>query len=324
MKKLLTISLVLLLVLGMMPGVAMAADTLKISNAEEFRYPTDTSVKTAFTIENTNKYDVDVTIEVFDQTSRSTIRSMTYTILQGDAPLQVPAEIFHYMEKNGDFRLYRYKITTTGGFSRFVYIVQKLTITKDANGAMYYYYDQYRNGYFYNNTVSSFGPHFRDVTPELTKLWYMFTPIDLSIQGRQTFVLVASNMYEIGEAYVDVNGDSVLVSYHMYHDNKNYYNTEKISEFLTFYNSYADVSIVEPEDMKQPSRFAFNQPISILNHLGGDTNVLMFIRNRITYFAYPTPNSEYIRFWENKPEYKDRRENMLRFMDPIMVVENNK
>ena len=66
--------------------------------------------------------------------------------------------------------------------------------------------------------------------------------------------------------------------------------------------------------------YAFNQPISILNHFGGDTNVLMFVRNRITYYRFPSPKTEYIRFWENKPEYKTMREHMLTFMDPIMTV----
>ncbi len=131
-------------------------------------------------------------------------------------------------------------------------------------------------------------------------------------------------MFEVGEAYVDVNQDTVTVSYSMYDQGKPDFSTELISEFVTFYNSYADVGIVEPEKMPQPSNFAFNQPFSIQNHLGGDTNVLMFIRNRITYFRFPTPRTEYVRFWENKPEYLARREGMLSMMDPIMAVETSK
>jgi hypothetical protein len=124
--------------------------------------------------------------------------------------------------------------------------------------------------------------------------------------------------------YVDVNQDTVIVSYILFDEGMSGFTTERISEFITFYNSYADVGIVEPEDMPEPSIYAFNQPISILNHFGGDTNVLMFIRNRITYFRFPTPRTEYTRFWENKDEYKSRRENMLLFMDPIMTVETGK
>lgn len=325
MKKLLSLSLILGLMLSLLPGVVLAADTLKISKAEEFRFPQDKSPQTAFTIENTNDYDVQVNIKVFDQLERKTVQSMTYTILKGDAPLQVPAEIYRTLTKNREVRTYSYKITTPGGFCQYVYIAQKLTIEKDSNNKEIHHYDQLRNTRFPNNTVSSFGPHFRDVTPELTDLWYMFTPIDLSIQGRQTFELVASNTYQVGEVYVDVYQDTVVVSYKMFYDTHGYYSTERLSDYLNFYNSYADVGIVEPEDMPQPNTmFAFDQPFSILNHLGGDTNVLMFVRNRISYFRFPSPKAEYKRFWENTPQNKDRREAMLQLMDPLMTVEENK
>ena len=72
--------------------------------------------------------------------------------------------------------------------------------------------------------------------------------------------------------------------------------------------------------MPNPSNFAFGQPISILNHLDGDTHVLMFIRNRITYYRFPAPKDEYICFRKSKPEYKTRLEAMLRMMDPIAPV----
>ena len=47
--------------------------------------------------------------------------------------------------------------------------------------------------WYSNNTACSFGPAFRDVRPGMTDKWYLFTPINLSIQGRQTFDYVASN-----------------------------------------------------------------------------------------------------------------------------------
>ena len=325
MKKLLSLSLVLGLLISALPGAVLAADTLKVSRAEEFRFPQDNAPQTAFTVENTNDYDVQVKIEVFDQLERITVQSMTYTILKGDAPLPVPAQIYQTMTKNGEVRTYRYKITTPGGFVKYIHVAQKLTIEKDSNNVEIFHYDQLRNTYYPNNTVSSFGPHFRDVTPELTDLWYMFTPIDLSIQGRQTFELVASNIYQVGEVYVDVYQDTVVVSYKMFYDHHGYYSTERLSDYLNFYNSYADVGIVEPEDMPQPNTmFAFDQPFSILNHLGGDTNVLMFVRNRISYYRFPSPKAEYKRFWENTPQNKERRELMLQFMDPIMTVEQSK
>ena len=324
MKRLIPMFLIMLLAMAMLPGVALAADTLKIESVKEFRFPDSGSSVAAFTLENTNEYDIQVTIDVYDQESRQNIQTMTYTLLKGDAPLPVMANVYQFLTRNGEIRTYRYTVKTSGGLTERLYYAQKLTIVKDNLGNEIHVYDQIRNSYLPRNTVSSFGPHFRDVTPELTDLWYMFTPIDVSIQGRQTFVLVASNMYEIGEVYVNVNQDTVIVSYILFDEGMNGFTTERLSEFITFYNSYADVSIVEPEDMPEPSIYAFNQPISILNHFGGDTNVLMFIRNRITYFQFPTPRTEYTRFWENKDEYKSRRENMLMFMDPIMTVESGK
>ena len=89
-------------------------------------------------------------------------------------------------------------------------------------------------------------------------------------------------------------------------------------EYLNFFNSYNDITAVEPEDIGMATRFAFNRPFSIMNDLGGDTNVLMFVRNRMSYYPFPSPKSELIRFWENKAEYKALREGMLYMMDPIM------
>ena len=44
--------------------------------------------------------------------------------------------------------------------------------------------------------------------------------LNLSVQGRQTYELVGSNMYVIGEVYVDVYGDTLTVTYHNYYDGK--------------------------------------------------------------------------------------------------------
>ena len=324
MKRLLSLMIALAAVFTLLPNAALAADTLKVEPVKEFRFADPGAQAAVFTIENTNDYDVNVTVEVYDQDTRQNVQTMTFPLLKGDAPRPVMAYVYKNLAKNGEVNGYRYTIKTDGGLSKRLYYAQKLTITKDAANNEIHTYDQITNTHYPRNTVSSFGPHFRDVTPELTDKWYMFTPIDLSIQGRQTFVLAASNIYEIGNVHVDVNGDTFSVSYEMFRDGQRGYTTELLSEFITFYNSYADVGIVEPEEMPQPSIFAFNQPFSILNHLSSDTNVLMFIRNRISYYRFPTPKSEYSRFWENKPDYMAQREQMLMMMDPIMTVVEGK
>ena len=320
LKKASVLVLAVILALGMLPSAAYAKDSLNITPVKEFRLP-ESGTAEVFTIENTSPYDVNVTVDVYDQALRQTVQSAQYTLLQGDAPLSVQAYVYKPLSYDGQINTYRYTIRTSGGYTKHLFYGQKLSITTDGSGNPIYVYDQMDNSFYPRNTVSSFGPHYRDVTPGLTKLWYMFTPIDLSIQGRQSFPLVASNMFEVGQVHVDVNMDTVVVSYEMYFEGKEGYTTERLSDFLMFYNAYTDISIVEPEEMRSPSPYAFGQPISILNHLGGDTNVIMFVRNRITYFEFPTPTDGYTRFWRNLPDYKARREAMLQMMDPIAPAE---
>ena len=309
--------------LSFVPGGALAAEALEIKEEREFTFKTPDSEATVFTLKNNRDTDVEATVEVYDQAARKVVQTMTLTLMAGDTPTPVPARVYNKMVYDDEITTYRYTIKAPGVTER-LYYGQKLNITKNSAGETINTYKQVYNSYYPNNTVSSFGPHFRDVTPDLTDLWYMFTPIDLSLQGRQTFVLAASNMYEVGWVHVDVQGDGVIVTYEMMHEDEPGFTTETLSEFLTFYNEYADVGIAEPEDMPGPSAFAFGRPFSISYDLGGDTNVLMFVRNRITYFQFPAPKSEYIRFWENKDEYETRREGMLNMMDPITGVQNEK
>jgi hypothetical protein len=321
LKRLAALMLSALMIMTLLPHLAFAKDTLDVTPVKEFRFSSPTSLEDVFTVQNTSGRDVIVTVVVQDQATQQTVQTMNFPLLMGSAPVAVQAYVYRPLSHHEEINTYRYTITTDGGYSRRLYYGQKLTITTDANGNPIHIYDQMDNSYYPRNTVSSMGPHFREVTPNLTKLWYMFTPIDLSIQGRQSFPLVASNIFEVGQVHVDVNMDTVVVTYEMCFEDKPNYTTERLSDFLTFYNAYTDISIVEPEEMPGPSHYAFGQPFSILNHLGGDTNVIMFVRNRITYYEFPAPKSAYIRYWRNKPEYKSRIEGMLQMMDPIMTVD---
>ncbi len=316
MKRMLSLALVLVMVLLMLPSLALAANTIKIINEKEFRFKNLHDEETVFSIKNIAKKDLDITVTVRDEDTRKTVQTMNFIIPKGET-MPVKAYVYKMLGKEGEVNVYRYTIKVKGNETKTYYYAQKLTIIKGKDGKMVQSYKQIHSPHYYDNTASSFGPHFRDVTPNLTDKWYMFTPINLSIQGRQTFPLVASNIYQVGEVHVDVNGDSVYVSYTMFYQNKKHYNTEIRSEYLNFYNSYNDVTVVEPEDMGMASKYAFNRPFSIQNDLGGDTNVLMFVRNRLSYYPFPSPKSELRRFWENQDEHKARREAMLNMMDPI-------
>ena len=167
---------------------------------------------------------------------------------------------------------------------------------------------------WYNkNTACSFGPAFRDVRPSLTDKWYTFTPVDLTVQGRQTFEYVASNKYVIGEVYVDTAGDSVKVTYHNFYEDLEC-NTKTLTEFLTFFHDLKSVKNVEPETMQELG-YRFGDTISIEKDLEGDTNVLLYIRNQVTYCDYVTPTHKLTRFWPNIPERKALREQMQAMMD---------
>ena len=167
--------------------------------------------------------------------------------------------------------------------------------------------------WYSNNTACSFGPQFRVLRPELTDKWYMFTPIDLTRQGRQIFEYVASNLYVIGKVLVDVDGDQVTVNYFNYYVSSGG-NTETTQEFFTFLPDLSGVSNVDPETMPHPG-FAFGQPLSIEKDLQGDTNVLLFIRNKVTYCDYVTHSVKLTRFWINHPDRVALRNEMMALMD---------
>ncbi len=170
-----------------------------------------------------------------------------------------------------------------------------------------------RNTWYSNNTACSFGPAFRDARPDMTNLWYTFTPVDLTIQGRQTFEYIASNMYVIGEVYVDVRGDSVTVTYHNFFQAQGG-NTQTLTEFFTFFHDLNSVGEVEPERMTDRG-FVFGRPVSIERDLQGDTNVLLFVRNRVTYSVYVNSTHKLERYWPNLPERAALRGKMLNLMD---------
>jgi hypothetical protein len=130
-------------------------------------------------------------------------------------------------------------------------------------------------------------------------------------------------MYVIGEVYVDVSGDTVLITYHNYYDGKGG-NTEQKQEYLNIFGSYQDVVI--PNDVSLKSyidpftKFRFGVPFSIQFDLNGDTNVLMSVRNVVSYWKFPKPvNTEFRRFWENSPANAALRNSMLLLMDPIVM-----
>ena len=171
-----------------------------------------------------------------------------------------------------------------------------------------------------NNTVCTFGLHLRDIAPELTDKWYTVTPIDLSKNGTQSFELVGGNMWIIGQVNVTVDGDSVLVDQDIILEGIG--RTKIQSEYLNIFN---DLNSIKPEvlegDGLDGMGYRFGEPISIEKDLGGDTNVLLYVRNVATFHTHVSPGRVLVRMGENLPDRIKRRNAMIEMMDPMMNEE---
>lgn len=131
--------------------------------------------------------------------------------------------------------------------------------------------------YYTNNTVCSAGQYFREMENPLTDKWYMYTPIDLSTDGKQTLDLITGNRKVIGKATITVEGDNVTVSY-AYKKNRG---ITDVAQFFTIFPDYESITTVNPPDIQ--TSFQFDKPFSIKDDLNGDTDVLLFICNTVTY-----------------------------------------
>ena len=131
-----------------------------------------------------------------------------------------------------------------------------------------------------NNTACSLGLRFRDEAPDLTDKWYMYTPVDLTQDGVQTFPLIASNVHIIGTVSVMVEDGKATVAYKL--------DTKKIKvkeEFLTFLPDLASLGTVEPGEMEDLG-FKLNKPFPVNEKLQNAGSSLMFLRLVIDYDIY--------------------------------------
>lgn len=167
-----------------------------------------------------------------------------------------------------------------------------------------------------NNTVCTFGIHLRDIMPKLTDKWYTVTPIDLSKNGTQSFELIASNMWIIGQVNVTVDGDSVLIDRDIILEGIG--RTKILSEYL---NIFPDLNSITPEALEDDGLYgkgySFGEPISIEKDLGGDTNVLLYVRNVATFHPRVSDTRFLERMWENLPHRINQRNAMNEMMDPL-------
>ena len=131
------------------------------------------------------------------------------------------------------------------------------------------------NVYLHMNVCSE-GIRFRDLDEDLSKEWFMFTPVDLSVDGEYTFNLIAGNTHVIGTVTMTVFEGAVTITYELV----NPHFIQLVEEFMTILPSLEAVEVVDVEEM---TNYPFGEPISIQEDLGGDTKVLLFIRNKVIY-----------------------------------------
>ncbi len=126
----------------------------------------------------------------------------------------------------------------------------------------------------YQQAVCSLGIRYRDIRPEWTQRWYMFTPLDLSLEGEFTYDLIASNIHRVGTVTVTVTQGKAVISYSM--------NRSVEIESMGF-TLFHDLKSVEDPEHFDLSLFSFDQEISIEDDLSGDERVLLQIMGSINY-----------------------------------------
>lgn len=159
-------------------------------------------------------------------------------------------------------------------------------------------------------TMCVFGPRLKDVGSYLSptsSAWYMFTPFDASIEGRQTYELVVDDSYIVGTATITVENGTISLTYDL--------NTTSLQvdlEFFTFLPDMHVLSQYEPEDLKPICGMEPGVPYSIDVRFGGDTNLVLYFCSRVTYTYDPVGMSPLNYF---STYHQALLNNMFRIMD---------
>lgn len=124
--------------------------------------------------------------------------------------------------------------------------------------------------------ICSMGLYFRELKPQLTDEWFLFTPIELNKDGIQVYPLIASNAYEAGELTLTIENGQLLAEYHVLNG------ITVNDEFLTFFPNLSSVTTVDVQ-MLQGQELPFNQPIDIAATFGQDAKVILYMNNAVSF-----------------------------------------
>lgn len=147
-----------------------------------------------------------------------------------------------------------------------------------------------------NNTVGVLGLSLRDDLGMSDK-WYNVIPVDLTVQGRQTVRLVASNLYYFGSATITVADGNVTVNYQLPRGN-----AYLKGECLQWFTSLDEITA---SFLNNPvGEYAFGEPVSISEQLNGQDVALLFICNHVTYRQPITYEGAMLtRYYRNRAEW---------------------
>lgn len=162
-----------------------------------------------------------------------------------------------------------------------------------------------------NNTVCVAGLTLQEADASLPDKWYNVLPIDLTQDGRQVYQLMISNMFLIGEVYVDVWGDEVTVNVSLLESGA----VRPLSWYGRWFTSFSDVTADAIES--SANGFPFGEPLSIADDLGGADAALLFIRGKTTYYQPFRDGTALTRYWRNKDEWKEFRKGLQEILPSV-------
>lgn len=159
-----------------------------------------------------------------------------------------------------------------------------------------------------NATVCAFGPRLKEsnLYPSYSDKWYMFTPFDASMNGSQTYELVAADSVIVGDVTINIRDGFLTIDYSLKGGDAIRINLE----FFTVLNRIADLSQYEPEGLMQ-LKLNRNTAYNLYEKWGGDTRLVLYFCSRCSLSKSPAFRS----LQYNSSAHKALLSTMLSLMD---------
>ena len=135
-----------------------------------------------------------------------------------------------------------------------------------------------------NATLCAFGPRLKEsnLYPNYSDKWYMFTPFDASMNGTQTYELVAADAVIVGDVTLTIRDGYLTIDYSL----KGGDAIRVTLEFFTVLNRIGDLSSYEPEGLMN-LKINRNTPIKLAEKFGGDTHLVLYFCSRCSVRNHP-------------------------------------